>query len=129
MGYFNTQNRFSASSADQPVRLITTYYRPVRGENSFKRLPFWQFFVLWYSRSMDIIWAIRSLIFFTAGLIVFLFPKPVAKRQIKVVGFLVRKLHINFMRHLLIDEKRVARSNFISGICFFVISIMIYSIL
>ncbi len=74
---------------------------------------------------MDIVWTIRALIFFTAGFIAVLFTKPVVKAQFAVVGFMVDELHIGFMRRLLIDKERVARSDRIAGVCFFVISILL----
>ncbi len=83
-----------------------------------------------YNDDMDAVWAIRALIFFTAGFALVLFTKPVVKAQFAVVGFMVDGLHIGFMRRLLIDKERVARSDRIAGVCFLVISmlLLIYSV-
>ena len=46
---------------------------------------------------MDTIFAIRGIIFLTAGLLLIFFPKKVLYWQQRFVSFLVTKLHFRFM--------------------------------
>jgi len=81
---------------------------------------------------MDTIFAIRAGIFFTAGLILILFPGPVIRWQKRVENLLVKKLHLRFFRYYTkFDEKKGMRANKIFAISCFIISIMllIYSIM
>jgi len=66
---------------------------------------------------MDIIYAIRSGIFFVAGLIVILFPKKVNKFQ----NYVLEKLHIKYK----IESER--KSYFYIGISFIIISILLFA--
>ena len=70
---------------------------------------------------MDIIFAIRSLIFFVAGSVLILFPKRVYQFQI----FIIKKLRINY------NIKREAKYYAYTGIIFIIISILllVYSLM
>jgi len=81
---------------------------------------------------MDIFNAIRSFIFFIAGLVLILFPKQILKMQYKAENYLVQRFHINFIRfYTKFEEKKGIRVNIITSICFFIISItlVIFSII
>jgi hypothetical protein len=76
--------------------------------------------------------AIRAGIFFTAGLVLVLFPKQVVRMQRKVEPFLVNKLHLKFMRYYTkYSEEKCIRTSKNMSIFFFIIAIglLIYSIL
>jgi len=80
---------------------------------------------------MDIINLIRSFIFFTAGLFLIIFSKQIIKIHCKIENFLVKKLHINFIRFYTIhDEKKLKRTNIIISTFLFIISaiLFIYSV-
>jgi len=80
---------------------------------------------------MDGIFAIRAGIFFTAALVLTLFPKQVLKMQRKAESFLVGKLHLNFMSYYnKYGEEKSIRTNRTISLFFFIISIilLLYSI-
>ena len=70
---------------------------------------------------MDIIWLIRSIIFFVAGLIQILFPKNVNKFQ----NYVLEKLHIKY--RIKSEKKRY----YYTGITFIIVSkvLFVFSIL
>ncbi len=81
---------------------------------------------------MDVIFAIRAGIFFTAGLLVVLFPKQILRWQVKAENYLIKTFHMNFMRYYTErTEAQRIRTNTVTSIVFFVIAILllIYSLL
>ena len=81
---------------------------------------------------MDVIFAIRAGIFFTAGLLVVLFPKQILRWQVKAEKYLIKTFHMNFLRdYAERTEVQRMRTNTVTSIIFFVIAILllIYSLL
>ena len=72
---------------------------------------------------MDIQNLIRSGIFLTAAVLLLLFPKQIYKMQDKVMSYLIKTFHLNFIHY---NEKQVMRTNKISSIAFIIISIILF---
>lgn len=79
---------------------------------------------------MDIIFAIRSGIFLTAGLIVLIFPKQVFRWSSRMIARLAKIFHIKYTKieYTETEEKHGIKANIVLGICFLVIAVILFLI-
>jgi len=76
---------------------------------------------------MDPLFTIRGFIFLIAGLALFLFPRITLGWQQKFVSFLITKLHLNFMKHFIVQNVEIGAKSFRNlGIFFLVVAVGLF---